>query len=234
MRSTSIPSESEAALSTLDRIDMEVAALLWPPFNGSLIGPVKARRLRHSEIAECGEFSLIETFFDQVAAKERVSQGDIVGYSKIQHAILRKSLVSPTYDEILKVFGQYENLESIKERIKAFQLEVDEEPEGPKKSRMRKELVEMQAHFYTILPGDFVGFIMAHALSIGITDIKSVGEELLIECANLAKLNHNRPSDNVGGAFTEFNRADIDKRAWGLWYEKNKEQDANRRRNSHR
>jgi len=131
----------------------------------------------------------------------------------------------------MRVVGQYENLESCKEKIKAFRLEVEAEKDGPKKKRMRKELEDLEMQYYSVLPADFTGFVMAFALQIGETDIKAVGEEVLLEAATLAKLNNNRPSDNIGGVFTDFNRADIDKRAWGLWLEKHKDENGNRRRN---
>lgn len=209
---------------------MAVAPLLWPPFNGVLIGPVKAKRLRHAEIASCGDFSLIETFYDKVRAKE-VTRGDMSGYAKIQHAILRKALISPTYDEIMKVVGQYENLEWCKERLKAFRLEVDREEDATEKKKKQRELEDLEMQYYNVLPGDFTGFFMAFSLQIAETDIKSVGDEILLEAASLAKLNNNRPSDNIGGVFTDFNRADIDKRAWGLWIDKHKDDHGNRRRN---
>jgi len=214
----------------LDKIDKEVTPLLWPPFNNVLIGPVKCKRLRHAEIAACGDFSLIETFYDKVRAKE-IKRADMSGYAKIQHAILRKALLSPTYDDILKVVGQYENLEACKEQLKAFRLEVDREEDPAERKKKQRELEDLEMQYYSVLPADFTGFIMAFALQIAETDIKAMGDEILMEAATLAKLNNNRPSDNIGGAFTDFNRADIDKRAWGLWLEKNKDNNGNRRRN---
>ena len=211
--STSSPSEPSP------RADFELASfpIISAPFNGADVF-VRLRELNSIQIRSCGDFSLIELFDGTtIKAVGKMTVRQMMEFAKYQNAIVRESLLEPTYAELMEwcevdPTGHAEGLEALLETLKDTEAGKD-----------RDDLVEqINAHriwLNMILPQDFTGAIMAYALGMDKSDIKRLTWDVLYRAAILAKRGHDNPHDHVDGQFTPFNKIDIDTRAWMIFEE---------------
>jgi hypothetical protein len=221
--------ESFIRLSTF--IDIEMNPLVMAPWNGNPV-PVKLRRLNYTQIRSCGDFSLIETVSDVINKKKKPSESQILSYMELQHEIVKMSLMAPTYDEIMKL-SEYDPLRVEAEKeLDSIEQDIESLPPGPKKSKLEKDLLISKIELKSFLPSDFVGHIMNFALKIDDSDIKLITEDMLYNAAVLAKNGSGNPSDHLPGNFTDFNKVDINNRAWVIFHNRSKEENGstNRRR----
>ncbi len=144
--------------------------LLIIPFNGTPI-PIVLRELNHANIMTCGDFSLIETLEDKIGMKSKnVKMRDIIAYAERNHAIVKESLVSPTYDQIFEMINEDDlqtterNLkEAIKNkdkiRIKELKIIIDnikkdsEIPQSRRDKEIKKEIEEVKKELIKVKPG---------------------------------------------------------------------------------
>lgn len=201
--------------------EKEIYPAMMVPFFGVPL-PVIVRKLNHTQIKSCGNFSLIETIDDIINKKRKLSVAEMLAYSETQYAIVKKSLVSPTYDQIMGLSKADELRINAEKEIQEIDRLIEELPIGPKRSRIEKEKDNLRMELDFILPADFVSSIIAFALSINETDIKEVSEDMLYEAATLAKLGHDNPYNHLHGNFSEFNREDINNRAWLIYFQRTK------------
>lgn len=198
--------------------------LVQVPFKGEPVF-VKLKILTNSQIRACGDFSLIETFQDKIAKKKKnISMREIVNYAERQYKIVKESLISPTYDELIKMFTEHDISEKRKE-LEELENQLLKMNPGPKKSVLEEEIATLKVWLDLILPEDFIGAIVSYALEVDKTDIKNITEEALLEAGFLAEKYKKRPSEFLcnDGIFSEFNRLDIDRRAISLVEEFKKE-----------
>jgi len=59
---------------------------------------------------------------------------------------------------------------------------------------------------------------MSFALQQDNSDIKDVSEDMLFSAAIKATKGHDNPADHLPGNFTDFNREDINDRAWSIYH----------------
>lgn len=195
------------------------------PFFGAVV-PVKLRELTQAQILSCGDFSLIETFQDKVAAQSKnVTMKEIIEYSERQHAIAKEALVAPTYEEILKAFDCDVKIKETKEKLAALKSRIEETPRGPKRAELEEEIAAMKVWAEFVLPEDFLAFVVGYTLGIDKSDIKKVSEEMLLNAAILAERGKDNPADHLDGRFTPFMKDDINRRAWVIhreWQEEHR------------
>jgi hypothetical protein len=213
--------------------EAETQPAIMVPFYGKML-PIVVRRLTHAQIRACGDFSLIETVSDVLAKKGKMSAGQMVDYAEMQYKIVEKSLISPTYQEImglskldpLRIEAEKE-LDDIDEQIKKL-------PVGPKRAKLEKsyDVLRMETQF--LLPADFIGAVISFALMVDSSDIKEVSEEMLYEAAVKATKGHDNPADHIHGEFSDFNREDINNRAWVVYFQREQEQQSQRKRRKRR
>lgn len=213
--------QSYIRLSALYEAELKPA--IMAPFYG-VYNPVILRRLTYTQIRACGDFSLIETVTDMIAnKKKKLSDKEMVAYSELQYEIIKRSLVSPTYDEIM---GLNENdelrISSEKELIELEEI-IKDLPSGPKKQRIQMELNVLKMNSQFLLPPDFVSFVLSFALQLDDSDIKDISEDMLYEAALRAKGGSGNPSDHLPGNFTEFNKVDINNRALIIYHRRTAE-----------
>lgn len=192
------------------------------PFNGVYV-PVMIRELNQVQIESCGEFSLIETVNDLVSKKmSKPNPAKMLAYSKLQYEILKKALISPSYDQIMKMNEFDELRKHAEEEIENLKALIFDLKESPKKRRFKNDLdvMIMNTRFY--LPGDFVSFVVSKALSVDKSDIKLISEDMLYNAAVKAKLGGDNPADHLDGNFTPFNKDDINSRGWAIYYQRQK------------
>jgi len=212
--------ESYIKIKTL--YDAAQKPAVMAPFFGVMV-PVVVRKLSQVQIRACGDFSLIETVQDLIQREDKkTSVEEMIKYSELQYEILERSLVSPTYAEVMSL-NKYDvlRLEAEKEL-----KELEDILNNMEHNKERKELMFkyntalMESRF--LLPVDFVSYIVAFALGVDASDIKEITEDMLFEAAFKATKGHDNPSNHLHGAFSDFNKEDIDNRAWIVYYERTK------------
>jgi len=218
--------EGDSFIRVSDFLLNEISPAIIIPWNG-IDCPVIVRELSYAQIRACGDFSLIETISDIIAKKRKPTNAQILDYAELQYKLIKASLVSPTYEQIMSVAQVDLGLE---EQIKEIETMMDELPEGPKKDLLNKDLDILKVNSRIILPWDFVSAVTAYALQIGKTDIKLITEDMLYEAAIRAKNGSGNPSDHLPGIFSEFNKVDINNRAMAIYYKRIKDDGNTRRR----
>lgn len=194
--------------------------VIMAPFNGAML-PVIVRELTHTQIRACGDFSLIETIADAMMKAQRSATVDeAIKYSELQYNILQKALVSPSYDEIMSL-NKYDvlRIEAEKE-LKEIEDLLNSMSEGPKRNELMVSYNAAVMASQYLLPSDFVSFVVGFALGIDKSDIKDITEDMLFEAAYKATRGHDNPADHLHGTFSDFNREDINSRAWILFHER--------------
>lgn len=193
------------------------------PFHGAAV-PIRVRELTQAQILSCGDFSLIETFADKVAKKRsKFVLKEIVAYAERSHAIARASLVHPTYDEIVAVFGNDRKMLEARGQLDDLGKKLSATPPGRERDLLDEQIKGLRIWVDLILPEDFLSFVVGYALGIDKSEIKTVSEDMLINAAVLAERGHDNPADHIGGKFTDFMRDDINTRAWILLHERREE-----------
>lgn len=198
----------------LDRIEAAAIPIIALPWHGSMVC-VKIRELNQTQILACGDFSLIETFQDKVRQKKKkIKRSEVMAYAAAQHAIARAALLSPTYDEIMERIGRGKDIDKKKLELEELKKSLESCPPGPQRSTLEEEIDSYKIWIDLILPTDFLAALIAYCLGVNKSDIKNVSEKMLLDAAILAERGHDNPHDHLHGEFTDFNKHDIDVRAW--------------------
>ncbi len=193
---------------------------------------VVARELSEIQIYSCGSFSLIDLKDDPASSGggpftwKRWS-----AFSEQRYAILKESLVSPTYAQICDLVGRGPMVEAAEKEFREIDEKIQLLPRGPGRQRLEMYRDSLLCRFRFMLPEDFVGAIVSYALAVDTSDIKKVTRDMLFNAAILADRGHDNPSDHLEGAFTRFNMDDINLRAWAIfndWRETEKRRAAKR------
>ena len=194
---------------------------IMAPFYGSPVIAILRKLTSYAEIRACGDFSLIQTTQDIIRAKTRkLTTKEMADYSEVQFQIIKRSLVNPTYDEIMSL-SEYDVLRvnAEKELIELEDIINDMSP-GSEKNELKEKYYITKMNSQYLLPADFVSFIMKFALEQDNSDIGDVSEDMLFEAAIRAKNGSGNPSDHLPGNFTEFNKVDINNRAWVIYHQR--------------
>lgn len=193
---------------------------IMAPFFGVPL-PCIVNKLTYTQIRACGDFSLIQTARDIVASEVRkMTTEEMVDYSELQYNIIQKSLLHPTYDEIMSL-GEYDVLRiNAEKELDELEVIIKAMPNGIQKNELTEQYYTVKMNSQYLLPDDFVSFIMRFALDQDNSDIKDVSEEMLFEAAIRAKNGSGNPSDHLPGNFTEFNKVDVNNRAWIVYHQR--------------
>jgi len=203
--------------------EAELSPCIMAPFIGTPL-PVVINRLNYAQIRACGDFSLIETVSDMMSRKKKPSMAEMISYSELQYNILRASMKSPTYDELMSL-NHYDEIRKRAEiELDELKKAIAELTPGPKRDKFQLELDTLRMDYEFLLPADFVSFIVSYALKVDESDIKLVSEDMLFESAVMAKNGNDNPADHLPGNFSEFNREDINKRAWIIYHQRMRDQ----------
>lgn len=208
----------------LDRIAAANNPVIIVPFHGDPI-TVVVRELTQAQLLACGEFSLIETFQDKINKKKlnkKTALRSIIEYSEAAHRIMRKTLVKPTYDEIIETISD-ENIEDKLQELKEIEGRLAIMNPSPKRTELQQEVWQLKAFAELILPEDFTSTVISYILRVDRSDIKELTEEALLHAAILADRGHNNPADHVNGNFTDYMKDDINRRAWIIYEDWRKE-----------
>ena len=195
------------------------------PFNGNLV-PVKIRELTQAQIYSCGgsDMSLIETFQDKIRMKRKPSLKEICLYADMLNSIAKLALVSPTYGEVFTVCKlDADTDKNFRAELKEIEALLAELPTGPKKTELANSVLAKRAQLDLVIPDDFLNSLVTYALGTSKSDIKLVTEDMLYNAAISAKLCNDSPCNHLDGAFSPFNKEDINRRALQIYAEKRKD-----------
>lgn len=187
------------------------------------------RKLTGTQRRACGDFSLIQTVSDTITNKNKnISFKDQCSYARLQHEILKRSLVSPTYDEIMEL-NEFDVLRKEAEKqIEELEPIINSLPNGVKKEELKKEYYIAVSNAKYWLPIDFISHVISYALDIDGSDLRDITDEMLFEAAILAKKSKGRPSDYMPGNFKDHHLIDIDKRSWSEYYKREEKKKGNK------
>jgi hypothetical protein len=210
-------------LPELIHIQQAILPAVICPFNGEKI-PFILKELNDVEIKSCGNFSLINSFSVNIVKNSSPTISEMVEFSEIQHNICKISMISPSYDDVLSIYDETESVKKFREQLKEIEIKLAEiEINGISN---KKEYSELMARYSSlkilsnlVLPNDFTSFVTEYAIGVNKTDIKKVTYDMLLEAAILAENGHNNPSDHLSGVFSDFNKGDINNRAWSILFE---------------
>lgn len=189
---------------------------IMAPFFGKQV-PVTLRELTDVQIRSCGDFSLIETLDDKIAAKKKPTVKQISEYAEKMEMICRMSMISPTYDEVIELCKVGPEVKKIEAELKELSDMAAMMDPGPKKTEVMDLIAEKNIWVDLLLPADFTATVVSYSLGIHKSDIKLISDDMLYDAACLAKLGKDNPSDHLDGNFSSFNRFDIDRRAWQIF-----------------
>ncbi len=195
---------------TLNRVSALASPLLYAPFGGGHIW-VKLRNLTSVQLRCCGDFSLIQS---RVANRKKPSLKDIIYASNVQHAVVKESLLSPTYDELVDAMGFTNKIAEHKKAIAEMREKLLGTGSGPKRKQLEDEINLHEQWTENILYNDFTEFVFNFAVKKDESDIGKVSEEMLVRFAMLAERGHDNPAAHAHGKFTDFNYEDINEQAW--------------------
>jgi len=190
---------------------------------------VVLRRLTGAQRRACGDFSLIQTMTDIIEGKSRkVSFKKRCDYSKLQYDVIKKALVSPTYEEIMAL-NEYDILRlDAEKQVKELEPIINGLPAGVKKEKLKEEYYMQVMNMQYLLPEDFISHIFSYALGIDGSDLHEITEDMLYESAILAKNSGGRPSTYMPGSFKDHHLVDIDKRSWCEYYKREEKKKRNK------
>jgi len=210
----------------LDPIYEASNPLVALPFWGQPV-MVRLRELSAAQVYSVGDVSLIETFADKVRIKKIATVEELNSYTERQHKLVKLALVKPTYQEIIDIAGAHIDMAKVDTELKGIREQFYAMPDGPERRELQDKYNTYELQYKFLLPADFIAAVLNYSLKIYDTDIKKITEGLLLDAARMATLGHDNPADHLPGAFTDFNREDINRRAWAEWY---KEKDNGRGR----
>lgn len=214
--------KGEVLIGLSDFIQSKIEPCVMTLFNGEPV-PVILKELNQAEILSCGDFSLIETARDIFNKRRKIPIDRMLAYAEIQDQIVRKAMVSPTYDQVVGMLKSKILIDNAESEIKEIKTEIESIPIGPKKDALKAKVAEIELSLLQILPVDFTSFVFSYALGIDKSDIKLITEDMLYDAAILASRGHDNPADHLSGIFSDFNRDDINRRAWIVYAERMKE-----------
>lgn len=212
------------APSVLKQMEHAIKPALFCTFAGRPV-VVIVRELNYAQTRACGDFSLIELeqdIINKLDEGKNISLKKMSEYSELQYNIVKAALVNPTYEEILSIVVDPEKIKHIEKELSEIQDLFYEIKDKKEKKSLQEEHIKLEMMYKYVLPADFVAAVMNRALARDKTDIDLVTEKMLIEAANKAKLGKDNPADHLPGNFTDFNREDINSRAWVLYGEEQK------------
>jgi hypothetical protein len=207
--------DRETRPDSIENIDRAAFPVIPFSFNGSTIA-CKVRCLNGVQLRAIGEFSLID--ISKISEKEAPSLQDIINTRNWQEAVIKETLISPTFNEILdKIYSKDNRINELKARAKKIRHLIDKVEDNKDKKDLQKEIDSIELYIGTLLPDDFMNDVTAWATGSNRTDIKKLTRETLLEAAILANNGKDNPADHLSGNFLDWHKDEINKAAWQVF-----------------
>lgn len=215
-------SKKENAVSSIAKIEGAAFPILPLPFNGTIVF-CKVRCLNKVQLMAIGEFNLID--INNFEDKKVESIQDMVSLINWQEALVKETLVSPSFEEIHdKVYGKDNRISTLKNKLKTIREKI-KLVEANKRAELEKEANSIELYIGSLLPTDFMNAITSWATGVDRSDIKKLTRNMLLEAAILAHNGKDNPADHMQGDFLEFHKDEINKSAWIVYNEYLKEKE---------
>lgn len=190
------------------------------PFNSHVVGsnPVwcYVTCLNAIQIESCGDISCL-SFPDEETDNEQDLE-NLIKIKNAQEALVKKTLIQPSFDEIITMIMETNFLIAEKKREKEeIEKLIKTLPDRKQVKELEKKMVELEFYLGFLLPDDTMNFLTAWAMGIQITDIKKLSRKILLDAAIMAINGHDNPTDHLSGVFTDFQENDINKHAWVIY-----------------
>lgn len=171
------------------------------------------RMLNSTQIKACGEFSTLVNLSTDV---DEPKLNEIVQIKNMQERLMKMSLVSPTYIELLDVLYDSKLIEDIKIQMELVKKEIEEVEDVEHRDLLVKEIEAYELYLGFLFPDDFMAGLTTFVLQRDNSDIRRVTRDILLEAAILAERGKDNPADHITGEFTDFHREDINRHAWTI------------------
>lgn len=181
------------------------------------------------QLKSCGDISCL--YFPKEDQTEKEPDIlDIIKRKNAQEALVKLTLVCPSYDEIVGMITDTNFLISKnQDMLNKINQEIKKAPSGKEKIKLEKQAEKIEYHLGFLLPDDAMAFITAWALGVEITDIKKLSRDILLDAAIMAMNGKDNPTDHISGVFTDFQKEDINKHAWYLYKQSADDKDRERK-----
>jgi hypothetical protein len=182
------------------------------PFNGVQVW-CELRCMNATQINACGVYS-------DIAPKEegKVTRENMIDMRNYQEKLIIGTLNRPTYDEIASLVGEHDFVLSAKRKELLEIKQTDLSGLAAKeRAELQRRMDDTELFLGFILPEDTFGFLTSWVHGNDISDIKKITNEQFLEAAILAERGKDNPTDHLDGVFTDHNRGDMDRHAWGLY-----------------
>lgn len=197
------------------RLIDETYPVLIAPWNQTQTA-IQVRILGESAKLACGDFGLIQTFESKLMAKREPTVEEMNAFAEYHHEICQKTMVNPTFDEMMKIAGAHIDMKDIDRQLKEIKdIWKDMDP-GPDRVALKKEYDALELTSKFILPANFTAFVVHYALQVDKNDLDDMTEEVMLHCAILATRGGDNPHDHFHGRITPRVQVEFDNRAWIL------------------
>jgi hypothetical protein len=196
------------------------------PFAGVKVW-CELRTLNATQMEACGSFSLIELNDEK---EEKTPRSALIAMRNSQERLAREVLVRPSFEEIeTMLLGA--DLVSVRKRAELEEIKKADLSSctAAEKAEIERDIDRLELSLAFILPEDTMGFLTSWALGVDVSDIKKLNHAALLDAAILAVNGHNDPHDHISGTFTDRDPKDIDKTAWFVYNEHQKEMEAEKK-----
>lgn len=187
------------------------------PFNGAPIW-CYVTCLNMIQIKSCGNLSCLYLPKEESEEKKDFSLIEMIEIKNAQEALVKLTLVKPSFDEIIGMITNENFLISEKRReLEKINEEIKNLPSGKQKKELEKMAEKIEFYLGFLLPDDTMAFLTAWALGVEITDVKKLNRSILLDAAIMASNGRDNPTDHLSGVFTDFQKDDINRNAWYIY-----------------
>ena len=187
------------------------------PFQGADI----LVQVRYPRSAQLPDVDKLYTVINKEKEEKKLSRQEMIDIMNIYEACCRAVLNNPTFEELeMEIHGRdrvrlndLKLLETLREKLNQVTSDHD-------RYELQKEIDEKELVTGYTLPADTMLALTNIALGVGISDIKKMTKDKLKVAYSKARLYGQRPSDFIGGLFTDGDRQNIDDYATLIGLEK--------------
>ncbi len=187
--------------------------LIGLPWNGE-VGLFRIRMLNAVQLRACGNFTTLQLEKEGEEDKEDMTLDELIDIKNMQERLMKASMVSPTYQEVLDWLEATPIIETMKKTIADTRTLIRTTMDIQEAKKYEDELQCYEIQMAFLFPDDFMSTLTGILLQRDCTDIRKVTREMLFEWACKAERGHDNPADHAEGIFTEFQREDINHYAW--------------------
>jgi hypothetical protein len=207
------PASPPQGYNTLEVIRGGMYHWVYAPVNNTHAW-IQLRTSNATQLEACGAVTLIENLHNSKSANHE----EMISIRNGMESICKITMNNPTFDEFVEMTTDSDIVHSKMrlelERIKSIDCTGMSATE---KDYIDMKVNDLELHLAFLLPENTFDFVVKWALGAGVSDIKKVSEEKLLEAAILATNGHNDPTDHLDGCFSDRDKSDLNKESWFIY-----------------